>query len=99
MLKEEYSKKLTLNTIALGIILPLILVFFLFPHQLKGFRLFLVKSLFLFAIGYISFDIFSSTKDLNISNFDTCRILMYLFSFILLLLGIQVLFTSNSSSN
>ncbi len=97
MLKEEFSKKITLNTIALGIILPLILVFFLFPHKLSGFRLFLVKSLFIFVIGYISFDIFSSTKELDISNFDTCRILMYIFAFILLLLGIQVLMTSTGN--
>ena len=94
MLKEEYSKKITMNAISLGIILPIILAFYLYPHKLEGFRLFLIKLLILFVIGYISFDLFSSTKSLEIENFNTCRILMYIFSFILVMLGLQILFTS-----
>ena len=99
MLKEEYSNKITLNAIYIGIILPLILAFYLYPHHLFGFRLYIVKFLFIISIAYISYDIFISTKNLEISNFNTCRILMFIFSFLLLLLGIQILITRNSSSH
>lgn len=94
MLKEEYSKKITMNAISLGILLPIILAFYLYPHQLQGLRLYFVKLIILFVIGYISFDLFSSTKSLEMDNFNTCKFLMYIFSFILVLLGLQILFTS-----
>ena len=99
MFSDTYSRKITLNAVSLGILLPLILAFYLYPHKLSFFRSFLVKILFVLLIGYISFDIFTSTKNLNVPNMITCRTLMYIFSFLLLLLAIQVLFTNNNSSH
>lgn len=99
MLKEEYSQKITLNAISIGIILPLLLIFYLYPHNLTGFRLFIIKFIFIIALGYISFDIFNSTQNLEITNFTTCKILMYIFSILLFLLAIQILFTTNRTTH
>jgi hypothetical protein len=99
MFSDTYSRKITLNAISLGIMLPLILAFYLYPHNLSFFRSFFIKVFFILIIGYISFDIFTSTKNLNVPNMITCKSLMYIFSFLLLLLAIQVLFTNNSSSH
>lgn len=97
LINDSYSKKITTNAISLGIALPLILAFYLYPHNLSTFRSLLVKFFLVLIIGYISYDIFISTKNLDVSNFTTCRILMYIFSGLLALLALQILFTNKTS--